>query len=81
MEWPFSKKQSNYSAGVICPSLPTIEFKKQNGDSVKAGEIVVVLEAMKMMNNFEANKDGVISGIKFESGDSVTKGDILFSID
>ena len=38
-------------------------------------------EAMKMMNNFEANKDGVISGIKFESGDSVTKGDILFSID
>jgi len=36
---------------------------------------------MKMMNNFEANKDGVISGIKFDSGDTVTKGDVLFSID
>jgi len=40
-----------------------------------------VLEAMKMMNNFEAKKDGVISGIKYESGDSVTKGDLLFMID
>ena len=59
----------------------TVEFKKKNGDEVKAGEIVVVLEAMKMMNNFEANKDGVISGIKFDSGDTVVKGDILFTIE
>jgi pyruvate carboxylase subunit B len=69
--------------GALTAPIPgmIVEFKKNNGDTVKAGEIVVVLEAMKMMNNFEAKKDGVISGIKYESGDSVTKGDLLFMID
>jgi len=43
--------------------------------------MVVVLEAMKMMNNFEAHKDGVISGITYDSGDSVSKGDVLFVIE
>ena len=69
--------------GAIKSPIPgmIVEYKKKNGDEVKEGDIVVVLEAMKMMNNFQANKDGVLSGIKFDSGDSVTKGDILFSID
>lgn len=76
-------KAAVVTEGAITAPIPgmIVEFKKKNGDKVKAGEIVVVLEAMKMMNNFEANKDGVISGIKFDSGDNVTKGDILFSID
>lgn len=69
--------------GAIFAPIPgmIVEFKKKNGDTVKAGETIVVLEAMKMMNNFEANKDGVLSGIKFESGDAVSKGDLLFAID
>lgn len=81
--WKKKEAKEVIKEGVITAPIPgmIIEFKKKNGDEVKAGEIVVVLEAMKMMNNFAANKDGVISGIKFESGDSVTKGDILFSID
>jgi biotin carboxyl carrier protein len=58
-----------------------IEYKKNNGDEVKEGDIVVVLEAMKMMNNFQATKDGILSGIKFDSGDSVAKNDVLFVVD
>ena len=66
----------------VCP-IPgmIIEYNKQNGDTVKAGDVVVVVEAMKMMNNFEATKDGVISGIKYESGDAVAKNDVLFVIE
>jgi biotin carboxyl carrier protein len=81
--WKKKAAKEVVTEGACTAPIPgmIVEFKKKNGDEVKAGEIVVVLEAMKMMNNFEANKDGVISGIKFESGDSVTKGDVLFSID
>lgn len=58
-----------------------VEYKKKNGDTVKAGEVVVVVEAMKMMNNFEAPKDGIISGITLDSGSSVVKGDTLFVVE
>ena len=75
-------KEVNSEGSILAP-IPgmIVEFKKKNGDEVKVGEIVVVLEAMKMMNNFEANKDGILSGIKFDSGDAVSKGDLLFAID
>jgi len=58
-----------------------VEFKKKVGDEVAAGETVVVLEAMKMMNNLDSTVDGVVTEIKFESGDSVSKGDVLMVID
>ncbi len=58
-----------------------IEYNVKNGDTVKVGDVVVVVEAMKMMNNFEATKDGVVSGIKYESGDAVKKNDVLFVIE
>jgi pyruvate/oxaloacetate carboxyltransferase len=58
-----------------------IEYKKKVGDSVKAGETVVVLEAMKMFNNLSAPCDGVIKNIDYKAGDSVAKGDILCYIE
>lgn len=74
---------SQEKEGALKSPIPgmVVEYKKQNGDKVKAGEVVVVVEAMKMMNNFEAPKDGVISGINFESGSSVVKGDVLFVVE
>jgi pyruvate carboxylase len=76
-----SSEESNENALLAPIPGMIVEYKKQNGDTVKKGEIIVVLEAMKMMNNLEAHRDGVISGIKFESGDSVSKGDLLFVIE
>jgi len=76
-----AKEQSNENALLAPIPGMIVEYHKQNGDTVKAGEMVIVLEAMKMMNNFEAHKDGVISGITYESGDSVAKGDVLFVIE
>lgn len=58
-----------------------IEYKVNIGDKVKAGDTVVVLEAMKMFNNLAAPFDGVIKEIKFKTGDSVAKGDILCYIE
>jgi biotin carboxyl carrier protein len=58
-----------------------VEFKKKNGEQVKSGETVAVIEAMKMMNNIKATSDGIISGIKFNPGDAVAKNDVLFVVE
>jgi len=54
-----------------------VKFLKNEGESVKMGDPVVVLEAMKMENSLTAPADGVVKSIKFASGDSVTKGAVL----
>ncbi|MCK4695539.1 MAG: acetyl-CoA carboxylase biotin carboxyl carrier protein subunit [Candidatus Cloacimonetes bacterium] len=58
-----------------------IEYKKKVGDKVKAGETVIVLEAMKMFNNLDAPIDGAIKNIDYKAGDSVSKGDVLCYIE
>lgn len=77
------KKDEVDTQGASLAQLPgmIVEFKKQNGDEVKAVEIVVVIEAIKMMNNFEAPADGILRNIKFQSGDTVAKNDVLFAVD
>jgi pyruvate carboxylase subunit B len=46
-------------------------------DKVKAGDTLLILEAMKMQNNISAPVGGVVKAITFGAGDSVNKGDIL----
>ena len=62
--------------------LPGTIFKLnvKNGDAVKKGQIIIVLEAMKMENNILAEKDGVINKIHVAEGDAVLQGDILVEI-
>ncbi len=54
-----------------------VKYEKKNGDVVKKGDPVLVLEAMKMENALVAPCDGTVQGIKFASGDSVAKGAVL----
>lgn len=58
-----------------------IKYEKNVGDSVKKGDTVVVLEAMKMENALPAPGDGVIKAINFGSGDSVSKDAVLAVIE
>ncbi len=51
------------------------------GQKVKAGDAVVVLEAMKMANNIEAEKDGKITAICVKVGQSVLEEDPLVVIE
>ena len=57
-----------------------VSYAKKAGDTVKKGETIVVLEAMKMENSLPAPCDGTVQGIKFASGDTVAKGAVLCSI-
>lgn len=54
-----------------------VKYEKQAGATVKKGDTIVVLEAMKMENALTAPCDGTVQGIKFASGDSVAKGAVL----
>lgn len=51
------------------------------GDEVKAGDAVLVLEAMKMANNIEAEKSGKVAAICVKIGQSVLEDDALFVIE
>lgn len=57
-----------------------LDVAVKEGDSVKKGDKVVVLEAMKMENVIEATADGVIKEIKVKKTDSVLEGDVLVVI-
>lgn len=50
------------------------------GQTVKKGETVLVLEAMKMENNITAECDGSVTGICVAAGDSVMEGTVLLTI-
>ena len=50
------------------------------GDTVKTGQTICVIEAMKLMNEIEADKDGVIKAIMVENGQPVEYGEPLMMI-
>ena len=54
-----------------------VKYERKAGDSVKKGDTVVILEAMKMENALTAPCDGTVQAIKFASGDTVAKGAVL----
>ena len=66
---------------VVAPLPGTInEIKVKVGDKVNAGDTVVILEAMKMQNNIEAETSGTITSIVVNKGDAVMEGDTLVTI-
>ena len=50
------------------------------GDIVAVGQVVVVLEAMKMQNNIEAETTGTVTSILVNQGDSVMEGAVMLTI-
>lgn len=66
---------------VTAPMPGTImSIKVKVGDTVKSGDLVCILEAMKMENEIFANADGKVVGISTSEGASVNTGDVLVSI-
>ena len=57
-----------------------IAVKVNVGDTVKAGQEVAVLEAMKMENSIEATQDGTVTAIHVAKGDSILEGAVVVTI-
>lgn len=79
---PSTTGQVNTEQAIKAP-LPGVitEIKVSVGDQVKAGDTVVVLEAMKMANNIEAEKDGTVTAICIKQGESVMEDTPLVVIE
>lgn len=80
---PITKPAAAAASGkpVVAPLPGTInEIKVKVGDKVNTGDTVVVLEAMKMQNNIDAETSGTITSINVNKGDAVMEGDTLVTI-
>ena len=68
-------------AAITAPLPGTITaVQVKVGDKVNAGDTVIVLEAMKMQNNIEAENAGTVTSISVNQGDSVMEGAVLLTI-
>ena len=72
------------AAGSITVASPMpgkiLAIKANVGQAVKKGEVVMILEAMKMENEITAPEDGTIASINVAGGDSVESGDTLATL-
>jgi biotin carboxyl carrier protein len=76
--------QATFAAGDDALSAPIpgliLEVRVKVGDKVSAGQIVAIMEAMKMENNLVAQKEGVVREIRVQKGTEVSTGDIIMVI-
>ena len=72
------------AAGAVSVKAPMpgniLDVKVKAGDSVKAGDVLVILEAMKMENEIVAPQDGTVASVNVHKGDTVNSGDVLVSM-
>ena len=72
---------SSVSENIVAPLPGTItSVAVKEGQKVKRGDVVVVMEAMKMANDIVANQDGVVTRVVAQPGQNVNQGDVLVEI-
>ena len=57
-----------------------LDVKVSAGQAVQAGDVLVILEAMKMENEIVAPQDGTVASVSVKKGDTVNSGDLLVSM-
>ena len=79
---PDIHKREGGSAHPILAPLPGAILKLEvgKGDIVKKGQLLLIMEAMKMENRVLADRAGVVENIRVQQGDSVLQGDIIMEI-
>ena len=78
-----SSKPAVAGKGTVVAPLPgvVISVNVKVGDTVKASDTVVMLEAMKMENSIRAGRDGKVTAINVSAGESVLEGAALVTIE
>ena len=71
--------ESDGAAGSLAAPMPGVitALVAKEGSSVKAGDVLLVMEAMKMEHAIEAPSDGTLTGFRFQPGDQIQQGDQL----
>jgi glutaconyl-CoA/methylmalonyl-CoA decarboxylase subunit gamma len=76
------KKSAPTGAVLISAPMPgtILDIKVTEGDTVKKGDTLLILEAMKMENEITAPQDGTVASVQTSKGSSVNTGDALVSL-
>ena len=75
------KREGGSSHPILAPlpgSITRLEVGK--GDIVKKGQLLLIMEAMKMENRVLADRAGVVENLRVQQGDTVLQGDIILEI-
>ena len=85
-EAPAAKPAARPAAAADATSLPAplagniFKVNVQVGDAVSAGQVIVLLEAMKMETEVRAPQDGKVASVEVKAGDVVAVGDTLITL-
>lgn len=76
------EKKTKAAQGAISAMMPgkIVSVAVKEGESIKEGDVVCVLEAMKMENELRAPKEGTVEKVHVSAGSSVERGEILVEI-
>ena len=79
---PAAQKPAANGTGTVVAPMPgtVLRIEKGEGQAVKAGDLVLILEAMKMENEILAPVDGTIAAMNCTEGGNVAGGDVLFEV-
>lgn len=81
---PAAAPAASAAAGSVSVDAPMpgniLDIKVSNGASVKAGDVLLILEAMKMENEIVAPQDGTVASVNVNKGDTVEAGQTLVSL-
>ncbi len=76
-----TQPKSNNTGDVAAPMPGTVlKVKVAVGDAVKQGQVLLILEAMKMENEIVSPIDGIVAILNVEAGKSVSAGEVMVSI-
>ena len=82
---PVSAPAAKASAGDVSVESPMpgniIDVKVKKGDTVNAGDTLIILEAMKMENDIVAPSNGTVASVNVSKGEAVEAGQVLLTID
>ena len=80
---PVAKPAAGGAKSGVKSPLPGVilDIKVNVGDEVKKGQTIIILEAMKMENSINADKDGKVAAINVSKGESVLEGTDLVIIE
>ncbi len=81
---PAAAPKAAPAAGAVNVEAPMpgniLDVRVKAGDSVKSGDVLVILEAMKMENEIVAPQDGTVASVSVAKGDTVNVNDVLVSL-
>jgi biotin carboxyl carrier protein len=83
IEKTLKSKGTTYQANSVTSQIPgrVVKIAVSNGDKIKEGDPIVVLESMKMQIAIKSQKDGTIKEIKVKEGSTVSRNEVVAIIE